>query len=230
VAFSPDGRRLAGAIGKEIKVWDAQPDPEPFVINLGWSVGNPGSLSDVVGFSADSRRIILFPRNRAWDLTTGREILPYTGPGISPTPSLPAQARVGGTERVGPGVAAPTRPLPPEPPVFRSPDGQRVASTNGDPTTFELQVRWVRDTTPEALERQRQEDYWDGVAWHYQQAADAEEAGQWFAATFHLSRLIEVEPARARLYARRAHAYTQLGQAQQAAADLAKAKELEARP
>jgi WD40 repeat protein/predicted Ser/Thr protein kinase len=228
VAFSPDGRRLASVSGKEIKVWDAQPDPGPFVVDA------RGLWTDVerFGFSPDSQRIVVKDPSgqrstRTWDVITGREVLSCTDPLPPSAQPLPPTPPGGVTQRMDPAEVnrGPTQPAPPEPPVARSPDGQRVASARGD----KVQVRWARDTTPEALERQQQEDFRDGAAWHYQQAADAEKAGQWFAAAFHLSRLVEVEPARAKVYARRAHAYTQLGQAQQAAADLAKAKELEAR-
>ena len=56
--------------------------------------------------------------------------------------------------------------------------------------------------------------------WLQRQAADAEKAGQWFAAAFHLSRLIDAEPADASLFLRRGLAYAHLGRWADAGADL----------
>jgi WD40 repeat protein/serine/threonine protein kinase len=56
--------------------------------------------------------------------------------------------------------------------------------------------------------------------WREQQAADAEQAGQWFAAAFHLSRLIDADPKNSSLYARRCKAYAFQGQWGKAADDL----------
>ena len=51
-------------------------------------------------------------------------------------------------------------------------------------------------------------------------AETAEQGGQWFAAAFDLSRLIDAEPADASLFARRCKAYARQGQWTKAVADL----------
>src|SRR5262249_25820422 len=52
----------------------------------------------------------------------------------------------------------------------------------------------------------------DQLAWHRQEAEACEEAGQWFAARWHLDRLMEAEPANRALRARRARACAALGE------------------
>src|SRR5437660_128148 len=48
VAFSPDGKRLASASGKEVKLWDAQTGQELLALKGGW-----GGVS----FSPDGQRL-----------------------------------------------------------------------------------------------------------------------------------------------------------------------------
>jgi hypothetical protein len=56
--------------------------------------------------------------------------------------------------------------------------------------------------------------------WRCQQVAEAERGRRWFTAAFHLSRLIEAEPADASLYACRSKAHALQGQWVRAVADL----------
>jgi hypothetical protein len=83
---------------------------------------------------------------------------------------------------------------------------------------------WIARESPEEqakrLAEQRRLDREQQTVWHTNQAADAERAGRWFAAAFHLSRLIDADPASPSLYARRGTAYALQGQWAKAAADL----------
>jgi len=97
-----------------------------------------------------------------------------------------------------------------------SPDGARVATASHDRTA----LLWIARESPEE-ERKRREV--QQRLWREQQADAAEQSGQWFAAAFHLGRLIEETPGDPSLYARRGRAETLLGCWQLADADFAQA-------
>jgi hypothetical protein len=66
------------------------------------------------------------------------------------------------------------------------------------------------------------------LAWHRRQAEEAEQAGQWFAAVWHLDRLIDPKAPDWRLYYWRGVAYNQMGQWSRGAEDLTQATGLKA--
>ncbi|MBV9126440.1 MAG: hypothetical protein JO112_24085, partial [Planctomycetes bacterium] len=66
------------------------------------------------------------------------------------------------------------------------------------------------------------------VAWHEQEAADAERLTLWFTMDFHLGRVIEARPNDPALYRRRADPRAEMGRWAEAGADLARAIELDA--
>ena len=104
--------------------------------------------------------------------------------------------------------------------VTFSPDGDRILTGSIDLKTGDGKARlWIARESQESQEKRRQEQQ---QLWREQQAADAEKGGQWFAAAFDLSRLIDSHPADASLYGRRAAAYARQGQWTKAAADLLK--------
>jgi tetratricopeptide (TPR) repeat protein len=61
------------------------------------------------------------------------------------------------------------------------------------------------------------------LSWHLKEADDAAEVGEWSAVIAHLAAAIEVKPSSWPFYARRARAYAELGQWENAAADNARA-------
>jgi Flp pilus assembly protein TadD len=61
------------------------------------------------------------------------------------------------------------------------------------------------------------------MTWHLREAASSEEAGQWFAARWHLDRLIAARPEDGALYARRGFALDQLGRWAEADTDYGRA-------
>jgi WD40 repeat protein/tetratricopeptide (TPR) repeat protein len=65
------------------------------------------------------------------------------------------------------------------------------------------------------------------LAWHHREAADAEDRRQWYAATWHLTRLIKKRPHGAALLNRRARAAERLGQWRQVVGDCTRSLALE---
>jgi hypothetical protein len=97
--------------------------------------------------------------------------------------------------------------------VAFSPDGSRIVTASYDGTAR----LWIaRESRADQEKRQREQHR----LWRRQQAAEAERSGRWFAAAFHLSRLIEADPSDASLHARRGKAHAHQGQWGRAAADL----------
>jgi WD40 repeat protein len=177
-----------------------------------------------VAFSPDGTRLATASTDgtaRVWDAASGKEVAVCQGhadqvlfAAFSPEGSRLATASPDRTARVWDaasgkelavlrGHAGPVRPL-----AF-SPDGSRLATASLDNTAR----LWIARESAEDREKRRR-------FWREQQAADAEAGGQWFAAAFHLGRLIHERPADPSLYARRVRADAHLGRWGDAAADL----------
>jgi hypothetical protein len=103
--------------------------------------------------------------------------------------------------------------------VVFSPAGGRLASAGFDNAV----VEWIARERPEDREERRR-------VWRERQAAGAEEAGRWFAAAFHLSRLIDANSADPSLCLRRSRAYVLQAEWVQAAADLLRAADANTSP
>jgi WD40 repeat protein len=105
-----------------------------------------------------------------------------------------------------------------------SADGRRLAAA------FGLFVK-IWDTTERSPQEQRQKTEEGAPAWHQREDHSAEERSDWFAAAYHVGKLIDAEPLRGDLYARRGVFRAYLAEAgrgrwEDAGADFAKAAEL----
>jgi WD40 repeat protein/tetratricopeptide (TPR) repeat protein/tRNA A-37 threonylcarbamoyl transferase component Bud32 len=236
VAFSPDGKRIASGSGNmsnlglpgEVKVWDAQTGQEVLALQ--------GHTREVrsVAFSPDGKRLATTgswdQTVKVWDAQTGQEVLPLQWPtawvfslAFSPDGkriiSL-AQTR-GGKEMktwdvvTGLAIERSTDPPPPEGQrVADSPDGRLRAWVNGG----RVQVLRLNDPA-----RQEQEERDIQTAWHWRQAIESADARQWFAAAFHLDRLLRADPDNPDAIRRRGDVWAEQGQWRSAAKDFAAA-------
>jgi hypothetical protein len=161
VAYSPDGSRIvSGSRDSTVRVWDAVKCQEIFQLK--------GHTSDVtsVAFSPDGKQVLgrdITGKILAWDVVSG-QLLPDA------PRSLPANAT----------------------PQATSPNGKLRAIAGG----LTVRVERIPDFV-EAMKRQQQEDRDLLQRWarfdpdhHRQQAQAAENNEQYFAAAFHLRRLL----------------------------------------
>jgi Flp pilus assembly protein TadD/outer membrane protein assembly factor BamB len=207
--FSPDGLRLAKADGDGVvRVFDARSGQETLTLKgpAKWgAVFVESSRFEVPVFSPDGSRIAVPPLPifsdgvvRVYDARTGQEVFTLEGP-------------------------APLGAL-----VF-SPDGSRIAvesvpSAHGGDGVVRV---WTAPQDVAAWQAERRQGLADGVpAWHRARANESLSAGQWFAAAFHLGRLIEAGPVNGRLHFLRGTALAQLARTAEADKEFEKALEL----
>jgi WD40 repeat protein/tRNA A-37 threonylcarbamoyl transferase component Bud32 len=225
VCFSPDGARLAsGGVDQTVRLWDPR-SGRVFLTLKGHTARVSG-----VRFSPDGSRLASASWDRTvrvWNTRRGQEVLPLEGHTGTVTAvcftrdgkrlvSRSAAAQPGGKEEVrswdpqtGTEIIPCTDPPPPEEtPTATSPDGQLFASAAGN----RILVRLTAEPSLAPRPDEREDDFWTTVAWHHGEAGNAETGQRWFAAAFHLGRLLALAPARFdphRLRVRRAAAVKQ---------------------
>jgi WD40 repeat protein len=209
-AFSPDGRRIATIDGPEVPLWDAATG-EPLTVLK----GHTGSVQSLA-FSRDGARILTASgdgTSRLWDAASGRQLTVMKG-------------RLGGAMRFSPDgarivVGGQLWDAETGKPLVALEGRLDLAFVEADGADAYRLVTHARDGPSLWIVRARPEDVEKRHRlWREQQAIAAEKAGHWFGAAFHLSLLIDAEPADASLFARRCKAYALLGRWSQAAADL----------
>jgi WD40 repeat protein/tRNA A-37 threonylcarbamoyl transferase component Bud32/tetratricopeptide (TPR) repeat protein len=214
VAFSPDGQRLVTVSESGTRrVWNARTGQElvdlrtiapPSGGHRGMIPPSTGFGSRALAFSPDGQRLATGSKGWAdnpvpgevmvWHARTGQELLRLTTHGDQVSR------------------------------VAFSPDGRRLAAGSKDGTVK------VWDSHDPFLSERRPDDddlaFRAGMArldpyWQEEQAAHAEQAGQWFAAAFHLDRALTGRPEEPALRLRRGRARAEQGQWDAARGDFA---------
>jgi Flp pilus assembly protein TadD len=230
VAFSPDGKAvLTGSRDGTARLWSAA---------TGQSLGPPLRHQDrvpAVAFSPDGKAVLTGSRDgtaRLWSATTGQPLGPplkhqgwVLAVAFSPDGKAVLTGSRDGTARFW------------QMPVAVKGSVKRIQLWTQVLTGMEMDdhgsllvldaktwQRRRRQLMQQAGTPITQEE--DVLAWHRREAWEAEIAGQWFAAAWHLTRLIDATPADCELWKARAQAQAHLEQWDKASSDFAKASQL----
>ncbi len=222
VVFSADGRRIITAGGHTARVWDAGTG-SPLTLPM----YHPYDLQ-AVAVSPDGRTVIttgLRYQTQLWDAGTGDPVTPPLPgehfPALTPDGRLLLQ----GDSTLLYDVRPDERPVEELRLLAQGLSGHRIDDTVGSVplTGEEYAAVWQRlrqqhsDAQPTSPEQEQ--------AWHAAQAERCERAGRWADGTMHLTPLLEAQPYRWRLWARRGRAWSELEEWEKAVADLGAAIE-----
>ncbi len=228
VAYSPDGKQLASASqDKTVRVWDAATGQEVRTL-LGHT-----DVVTVAAFSPTGQHLASASADKTvtlWNVRTGRVVFHLAGHtrrvqglAFSPDGERLASASADWSMKlwdVTTGQEALTLRgrMGEVYGVAFSPDGQLLATGSED--SFRVRLWDARAGRPEVPAPKVH-------AWHQHEAESSETGRHWFAAAFHLGRLIAAQPNQPHHYLRRSGAHAELGQWDKAAADCARRVELQ---
>jgi tetratricopeptide (TPR) repeat protein len=231
--FSPDSARIAVLSRSECRVYDVRTGEQICLLNV---PDEPGSL----WFSPDGARILMGSRSgnasRLYDARTGTQIGQITAsvqlgqPWFSPdgtritVPCGDGSVRLYDSQTSQEVIALAARapggntPLIPDHTALMSPDGARLAAVGSSGGSVRL---WPAPKDVAEWQGERRADLAHALpAWHQLRGREAENAGDWYAAAFHLRQLFEAEPASARDHYRCGLALAHLGRKAEAAKEL----------